>query len=952
MKLTENIPFSPTLVETLSPASGKLDDGRVRVTGRFQHADKKNRNNRVYPRSCLENNLKPDSAFMEALRNRSVLGQLEHPDDGKSNLGKAAILITDVRITESGEVIGTLETLSTPDGKIAAALFKDGVTVGISSRGQGSLSADASGADVVQEDFVLETFDLVADPSTIGAQLILGERAKHFAELATSGLSLTEAVSSEDSKAIGQINEAFLSRFMSHSEESSWPITFRVGVIGDAQSATALTEAVQEKLHCSVISRSDDSVALAVDAKSVQDIRKVLESYGEPLSSVCSGMFHATTDVYAYVTVDERDNLSLKGLLESTKLAANSPADSKLKASWSRYKRHLMQEAADAKRVVVSNIVENTSTDNPVHKLGSNSAGIRLGDETVLVLERLDKKNWSARAHTFDGVPSAITPNSSIYAELPARLGELFERIDTLTIHTGMPIEQLTLTTSALRSRLRKLIEAKDQKVSVAAHIPGGRGNAAVVVTFGESAKSSLVSKCQAVLTEATLNSTGAEFLGYLLTARSQMEGVMPTRDHALDISRLNHGFVPTKDLAESCVDVYGNRSVRVLKALTAWSRQAQLREAEEFSTDDVEKGNVDLDAEVPSGAALVFQDDQDAKKFAEYAKENPEMLTVMGIKKQTVYVDLPKYRLGVDMYRSTADAVKAMGLQGVEVIDADVTAPEFTSKETVGESVRRRLNEEVVFSDEVESSVRLTLQGEYDELTATLTNLKNMHGLNIENAEIKMNGERPEESEMTVEFLRNVSREDAEQMLMDVVGNGYGVDTADGITVGDVPLDGNEPDGFNDAEVDASSDFIDDDPADDEFSLDSLEEPALDVLPPDGDSDSQVFDDELDSEDASSEYDSSDDDDSESEEEDDEEEEAALESVRLVTKKTIRSADKHLSSALESVVREGILPGVTFSERKDATTIVVSAASGTAITERSLARDVGISPKSVTIVG
>ncbi len=108
---------------------------------------------------------------MQAIRERRVVGQLEHPKDGRPNLGEAAIILTGLEIRKDGEVWGTLETLSTTAGQTATSLFEDGLSVGISSRAHGSVLRNADGIDEVQSDFLPEGFDLVAEPSTPGAYL-------------------------------------------------------------------------------------------------------------------------------------------------------------------------------------------------------------------------------------------------------------------------------------------------------------------------------------------------------------------------------------------------------------------------------------------------------------------------------------------------------------------------------------------------------------------------------------------------------------------------------------------------------------------------------------------------------------------------------------------------------------------------------------------------------------
>ena len=109
---------------------------------------------------------------MERVRRRDVWGHLEHPKDGKPDLNEAAFIVVEISLDEStGEVRGTIETLNTSKGKDAKALLEAGVPVGISSRAHGSVVTRHDGLDEVQDDFVPETFDLVAEPSTIGAYI-------------------------------------------------------------------------------------------------------------------------------------------------------------------------------------------------------------------------------------------------------------------------------------------------------------------------------------------------------------------------------------------------------------------------------------------------------------------------------------------------------------------------------------------------------------------------------------------------------------------------------------------------------------------------------------------------------------------------------------------------------------------------------------------------------------
>jgi hypothetical protein len=153
--LIDVMPFQYQIVESAS--------GRFRVEGIFQKSDVENANKRIYPRRIWEKEL-GEQRVTEAIKNRSMFGELDHPSDGKTSLKRVAHLITGLELQEDGNVTGAAEILGTPNGQILKTLFESGAQVGISSRGSGSVQNG-----VVQEDFKLGTFDFVARPSTPGA---------------------------------------------------------------------------------------------------------------------------------------------------------------------------------------------------------------------------------------------------------------------------------------------------------------------------------------------------------------------------------------------------------------------------------------------------------------------------------------------------------------------------------------------------------------------------------------------------------------------------------------------------------------------------------------------------------------------------------------------------------------------------------------------------------------
>ena len=133
------------------------------IEGVFIQTEQPNRNKRVYKRSVMEREVKRYTE--QYIDNGRALGELGHPDGPTVNLDRVSHKI--VSLTQEGNnFIGKAKLLDTPMGKIAKNLIDEGVTLGVSSRGIGSLSETRQGYKLVGEDFMLATAaDIVADPS-------------------------------------------------------------------------------------------------------------------------------------------------------------------------------------------------------------------------------------------------------------------------------------------------------------------------------------------------------------------------------------------------------------------------------------------------------------------------------------------------------------------------------------------------------------------------------------------------------------------------------------------------------------------------------------------------------------------------------------------------------------------------------------------------------------------
>jgi hypothetical protein len=148
-------------VEVLTEGTGK--NQKLYIQGPFLQSECVNRNGRMYPRSIME---KEVARYTEQYVNKGrALGELGHPDGPTVNLDRVSHKIVSLTC-EGNNWIGKAQILSTPMGKIAESLLKDGVTLGVSSRGIGSLRENNKGYKEVGEDFMLATAaDIVADPS-------------------------------------------------------------------------------------------------------------------------------------------------------------------------------------------------------------------------------------------------------------------------------------------------------------------------------------------------------------------------------------------------------------------------------------------------------------------------------------------------------------------------------------------------------------------------------------------------------------------------------------------------------------------------------------------------------------------------------------------------------------------------------------------------------------------
>ena len=131
------------------------------IEGVFMQSETKNRNGRIYPKPIMEKAV--NKYVKEQVSKNRAVGELNHPEGPTVNLDKVSHKITELN-WQGNDVVGKAQILDTPMGNVVKGLLEGGVQLGVSTRGMGSLE-EKNGAMYVKDDFILNTVDIVQDPS-------------------------------------------------------------------------------------------------------------------------------------------------------------------------------------------------------------------------------------------------------------------------------------------------------------------------------------------------------------------------------------------------------------------------------------------------------------------------------------------------------------------------------------------------------------------------------------------------------------------------------------------------------------------------------------------------------------------------------------------------------------------------------------------------------------------
>ena len=183
--------YTDQSVEVITEAK---EDGKKNyfIEGIFMQGDIKNRNGRIYPSTTLETEMgRYQKEFIETKR---ALGELGHPDGPQINGDRVSHLITEMK-RDGNDFYGKAKILSTPMGEIVKSLLDEGVKIGVSTRGLGSVKAGRDGVMEVQKDFHLSTVDIVTDPSAPNAFVNgIMENVEYYYDIASGNWRATQAI--------------------------------------------------------------------------------------------------------------------------------------------------------------------------------------------------------------------------------------------------------------------------------------------------------------------------------------------------------------------------------------------------------------------------------------------------------------------------------------------------------------------------------------------------------------------------------------------------------------------------------------------------------------------------------------------------------------------------------------------------------------------------------------
>ncbi len=406
--LIETAPTTLTLTEGVG--------GKLVAKGLFGICGVPTANGRVYPKPLIEREIKKLS---ERMRKRQVLGHVDHPENGRTSLMQASHLVTKLSL-DGDNVIGEAEILNTPSGKILKALCEANVTLGVSSRGFGSTKPTESG-DVVGEDFVLATYDFVADPSVRTAlPKMFWESVEQVEQV-----SPLEMFRAEFPDAMAELTEAATRDAVERAKEQAAAIVEKAVEAERTRVRTELSEAFERQLKDALVGLREDLT---------KELREEYEA-DPAVAGAKAALAQIVEMVGAYRQT--QDEAAVKDALKAAELAVAAAKGAQEQAEG---------QAAQAGRLLK---LEQTLAGNPL-------AGALRKVLAPVVVQRTDEA-LDAELGSLVEEAAALVPQAQVEERVTERMAltEAREQVEESKQERSQLLEQV----EELRAKLSKAVE-------------------------------------------------------------------------------------------------------------------------------------------------------------------------------------------------------------------------------------------------------------------------------------------------------------------------------------------------------------------------------------------------------------------------------------------------------------------------------------------------------------
>lgn len=447
-------------------------------------ADFKNptRNGRLYTRKLWENVFN-DPIFKESLESKTLLGELDHPEDRLEVLaGEACIVMTDYRIDEDeGVIYAGFDILDTPRGKILKTLLDYGCVMGVSSRGQGDITTTSAGETVDEDTYDFACFDVVTTPAVEKARQNVVEsvgKTKRFVESIRTQIKEAETIG--DLNAIKRVVEATQSVESDSLLES---IQNKCNSIKEGRTTTSDNKELQTQVESLNTNDSEETTNKPQDnsAKTIREqkellscinsLRKQVNAYKYRESKMLQVIQSKTAQIESLQS--EKEKLKSVKYTNSMLKRENKQIKASEQAKFTKVQEQLVHKdtklnslqnefstAMDTISTLKSNLVESKRTANDLKKDVSNKTNeIKQLTETVnsnnSKIARLQNSNASYK--------STISQQTKTINELEADITDLKEQLNTLKSSITLSEAESNRNSTQMESEINSYTELVDK---------------------------------------------------------------------------------------------------------------------------------------------------------------------------------------------------------------------------------------------------------------------------------------------------------------------------------------------------------------------------------------------------------------------------------------------------------------------------------------------------------